>query len=129
MPSAEPGREAVFVELRSLEVLCNELEGALMVRDWKRLERAIADSRRIMHALQKVFDEAAPVRDSAFDTEIFRRLRAVEKVRENQMARLSYYRNSIGERLQLIARARAAFRSFGRGERPKSRLGSLDQLT
>lgn len=128
-PSAESTRDAVLIELQQLEALCGELENALMVRDWKRLERAIVDSRRIMHGLEVAFDNAAPARDAAFDAEIFRRLRKVEKIRENQMARLGYYRNSVAERLQLLGRARAAFRSFGKGERPKSRLGSLNHLT
>ena len=127
--SGECGREAVVAELQALEALCNELERALMAKDWRRLEQAIADSRRTMHALTIAFDETASVRDGAFDAEFFRRLRNVAKIRENQLARLTVYRNSVSERLQLLGRARVAFKSFGKPERPKSRLGSLDQLT
>jgi hypothetical protein len=127
LPSADC--DAVLIELQALEKLCGDLEGALMAKDWCGLERAIADSRRVMHALANAFEEAAQSRDQAFDIEIFRRLRNVEKIRENQMTRLTFYQNSVSERLQLLGRARVALRSLGPPKRPKSRLGSLDQLT
>lgn len=119
---------AVETELRRLEDLCGSIERALMRRSWSDLDAAIADSRRITHALQNAMEDAAGARDAAFDEAVFRRLRYVHGIRENQMTRLRQYHDAVGERLQLIGRWKTALRSIGR-TRPKSRLASLDQLS
>lgn len=130
LPRSDSARAlaAVETELRRLEDLCESIERALLRRSWSDLDAAIADSRRITHALQNAMDDAADVRDAAFDEAFFRRLRYVHSIRENQMTRLRQYREAVGERLQLIGRWKAALRSIGR-TRPKSRLASLDQLS
>ncbi len=128
--SAElPAKGAIVSELHALEQLCAELERSLLARDWTRLDSAIGDSRRVMHAMQNAFEASAGERDCAFDAEIFARLRSLQTVREGQMARLEFYRGAVGERLQLLGRAKAALRSMAKPERPQSTLGSLDRLT
>lgn len=112
-----------------MEHLCGTLETALMRRRWSDLEAAIADSRRVMHALQNAMDQAAPARDETFDAHVMRRLHHVAAIRENQMSRLQQYQDAIGERLQVMARWKEALRSMGRRRRPVSRLASLDVST
>jgi hypothetical protein len=127
-PSDKPRllRDAVEVSLREVEGLCGRIERALMTRRWDELGEAIADSRRLTHALQNAMDEAEEARDSSFDEAVFRRLRHVHLIRENQMARLQHYHNAVGERLQLIARWKSALRSFGL-ERPAN-AGSFSEM-
>jgi hypothetical protein len=119
---------AVEASLRELETLCGTLERTLMQRRWSEMEGAICDSRRVTHALQNAMDEAGNVRDAAFDEQVFRRLRYVFAIRDNQMKRLQQYRSTVSERLTLLARWKAALKAIG-SKRPVSRLASLDQLT
>ncbi|MDQ2871547.1 MAG: hypothetical protein M3R35_00280 [Candidatus Eremiobacteraeota bacterium] len=128
--SAEPhGKDAVARELATLEELCAELERALTARDWTRLDGAIGESRRAMHALQNAFETCVADRDAAFDAEVFARLRSLETVRTHQQARLKFYRGAVGERLQLLGRAKTALRSLVKSGRPNSSLASLDRFS
>ena len=120
--------QAVQTELAALETLCGQLERALMSRRWDLLETAIADSRRITHALQNAMDAAATVRTREFDDAVFARLRYVHAIRENQMARLQHYHTAVGERLQLLSRWKQALKSLG-SRTSRTRLAALDQLT
>jgi hypothetical protein len=88
------------------------MERALAKRDWPEIEAAIVDARRVTHALQNAMEEAAPARSQAFDDHVRERLRYVGAIRDNQMKRLRQYRTAIGERLKLLARWRAALRTF-----------------
>ena len=119
---------AVEKELRELEALCGALERALMRRNWNELEAAIADSRRVTHALQNAMDDAVPVRDAHFDETVRRRLQYVVSIRNNQMSRLRQYQNAVGERLQLIARWKPALRSMAPPQ-AQPRLRALDTLS
>ncbi len=118
----------MHTELAALETLCGEIERALMTRTWSRLEAALADSRRTMHALENAMDAARSERDTEFDNAIDARLRYVFAIRQNQMARLQQYHDALGERLKLLARWKHALRSLGSGRSPK-RLASLDRLS
>jgi hypothetical protein len=120
--------QAIQTELAALEALCGQLERALMTRRWDALEAAIADSRRITHALQNAMDAAAEVRTKEFDDAIFARLRYVYAIRENQMARLQHYHSAVGERLQVVTRWKQALKTLG-ARRSTPRLASLDRLT
>lgn len=88
------------------------MERALQNRDWTEIEGAIADARRVTHALQNAMEEAAPVRTKAFDDHVRQRLRYVGAIRDNQMKRLEHYRDAVGDRLHLLARWRSAMRSM-----------------
>lgn len=120
---------AVESALRELESLCGRLERALMRRSWEDLDAAIADSRRLTHALQNAMDEARAVRDGKFDEQVMHRLGYVHAIRQNQMARLQQYHDAVGERLQLIARWKAAVKSMGKGRAQTPRLRAVDGLT
>ncbi len=120
---------AVESSLRELETLCGRLERALMTRRWEDIEIAIADSRRATHALQNAMDDARSVRDAVFDQQITHGLYYVRAIRQNQMVRLQQYRDAVGERLQLIARWKAAVKSMSKGKSPKPRLSAVDGLT
>lgn len=122
-------RGAVIEHLTALESLCGTLETALMRRRWSDLDAAIADSRRLTHGLQNAMYDAREARDEFFDAEIFRRIRYLHSVRQNQMARLQQFNDAVGERLQLLSRWKSALRSMSTPQRPKSRLASLDQLS
>lgn len=131
LPSADRERllAAIETELAELEALCGRLEAALMRRRWQELETAMADSRRVTHALQNAMDDASDVRDRAFDEKIFGRIRYVYAVRENQMARLRQFQDSVRERLQMFVKWKSAMRSMASPQRRASKLASLDQLS
>lgn len=128
-PSANGGAllEEVESRLRELECLCGSLERALMRRRWDDLEMAIADSRRVTHALQNAMHEAVAARTPEFDENVFARLRQVGAIRQNQMARLQQYQNAVGERLRLMSRWKAALRSMA--GRPPARLHAVDGIS
>ncbi len=115
-------------ELSALEARCGEMERALGTRDWERLESAIADSRRITHALQNAFEAASTVRDEQFDSQFMQRVRYIFAIRENQMARLQQYRAAVDDRLQTLSRWRQALRTIAKRTAPQARAG-LDRLT
>lgn len=119
--------EEVESRLRELEYLCGNLERALLRRRWDDLAAAIADSRRVTHALQNAMHDAESVRTSEFDESIFRRIRQVGAIRQNQMARLQQYHSAVGERLRLMARWKSALRSMAGG--PAARLQAIDGLS
>lgn len=98
--------------MSELEALCGRMERALVRREWAEIDGAIADARRVTHALQNAMEEAACARTPAFDDGILKRLRHVGAIRENQMKRIAHYRDAVGERMQLLARWRAALRSI-----------------
>lgn len=125
--SREALLDAVESALRELEMLCGRLERALTTRGWEALQSAIADSRRITHALQNAMDDAKGVRDPAFDEQVTRRLRYVHAIRQNQMARLQQYQGAIHERLSLIARWKSALRSLGAKNAPRG-LSAVDSF-
>ena len=110
--NADPRLVAVDSTLKELEALCGRMERALVKRDWPEIDTAIADARRVTHALQNAMDEAAPVRTQAFDDGVFQRLRYVGAIRDNQMKRLQQYREAVSERLHAVGRWRAALRTF-----------------
>lgn len=119
---------AVETSLRELESLCGAIERALTRRLWNELDVVIADSRRVTHELQNAMDDAAGVRSEAFDENVFRRLRYVHTIRQNQMVRLQQYHDAVGERLALISRWKAAVRSMSRSGNV-TRLSALDGLS
>lgn len=125
--SVNPLLETVDLAVRELERLCGILERALMRRRWDALESAIADSRRIMHAFQNAMDDAKVVRNEEFDRAIFRRLREIQAIRQNQMARLQQYHDAVGDRLRLTARWKSALRSMSAATPP--RLQAVDGLS
>lgn len=120
---------AVEEQLHALETLCGTLETALMRRRWNDLDAAIADSRRVTHALQNALDDARSARDEAYDEAISKRIRYVFAIRQNQMVRLQQFNGAVTERLSLLARWKSAVRSMGKPRQTQPRLKILDQLS
>jgi hypothetical protein len=129
-PSAEHAalRASVDREIAELERSCADIERALGLKHWDAFARAMADARRITHALQNAMEAAAPARDDAFDAEMFGRARRVHAIRENQLARLRSYHDAVGEKLGQIARLKRFAKKVGAKSAP-SQLASLDRLT
>jgi Mg2+ and Co2+ transporter CorA len=119
---------AVEISLRELETLCGRLERSLMHRRWDEVETAIADSRRITHALQNAMDDAREVRDSSFDETVKRRLYYVHAIRQNQMERLQQYQDAVRERLRLMARWKTAIKTLAARANSASPASALDGL-
>lgn len=118
---------AVEAALGELESLCGRMERALMRREWSELDGAIADSRRFMHALQNAMDDAREIRTKSFDDNVFRRLRYLQMVRDNQMIRLQSYHDAVGERLRLVARWKSALKSIT-SKLPSRGLSALNEM-
>lgn len=116
----------VLSEVTQLEQLCNEMELALRETDFERLNVALADARRTMHAFENAMEAAENVRDEAFDAAVFARLRKVYAVREEQQGRLKMHRNAVGERLAGIARWREYARSIGGSKAGRARRSLFD---
>lgn len=119
---------AVQFEVDALERLCADVELAMTAGRWSDLDIALRESRRVQHALQNAMHEAQTVRDEAFDATVQAKLRWIFTIRENQMARMTYYRDAISERLQSIARVKSVARRVG-AQHAQPRLGNLNQLT
>lgn len=119
---------AVCEQIQALESLCGVIEHAMMSGNWDELGSALADSRRIQHALENAMHDAREARSENFDAEATARLRRIFSIRENQMSRLRQYQDAIGDRLTSIARFKNVARRIGTA-RARSRLGALDQLS
>jgi len=111
----------------ALESLCADIERALTAKDWDAFAAAMAESRRVTHALQNAMDAATPARDGAYDASIFERARRVHAIRENQLSRLKTYNAAVAEKLGQIAKLKRFAKSVGAKNAP-SRLASLDRL-
>lgn len=128
LDSTEVLLHAVRDQIDALELLCAAIERAMMGGQWEDLGTALADSRRVQHALENAMHDARDVRSESFDAEAFQRLRRIFAVRENQMVRLRQYQDTVSDRLAAIARFKSAARRIG-SARTQSRLGALDQLS
>lgn len=127
-PSAEAKERLgeIVAEVTQLEQLCNEMELALRETDFARLDAAIADARRTTHALENAMHAAADVRDERFDATLFARLQKIFDVREEQQRRLEMHRDSIGERLNAIARWREYARSIAGSKAARRRVSHFE---
>jgi hypothetical protein len=95
-----------------LEQLCNELELSLRASDWKRLDAAIASSRRKMHEFENAMADAKSLRTAEFDRVIYARLQKIYSVRAGQMERLQGQHDEIGGRLRTLSRWKEYSRSI-----------------
>ena len=118
---------AVDEGLVGIEALCLDLERALAARDWRAIGQALADSRRLQHALRNAIEAAASRRTQEFDALVGRRIERVRAIRSDQLVRLQRYRETVRERLTTIAKFKAFAKSAGAKPRG-SRLANLDQL-
>jgi hypothetical protein len=111
-PSAEAKLNALGDLVGELEQLCNELELSLRASEWRRMDAAIAASRRKMHEFENAMAEAKPLRTADFDRHIYARLQKIYSVRTGQMERLQVQHNEIGGRLRTLSRWKEYSRSI-----------------
>ena len=119
---------AVDRDLKELERLVADNERQLMARNFKSFQANFADQRRVTHALEKSMEAAASVRTPEIDAPIFKRIRYIYAIRQNQMERLKQYQGGITDRLKLISRWKQAAAGWLKTQRKQPRLGSLDKL-
>ena len=118
--------DAVLAEVTHLELLCNEMELALRETNFERLNAALADARRTMHAFENAMEAAKSARDEHFDSAVFARLRKIYDVRDGQQRRLEHHRDAIGDRLAGIARWKEYSRSIGGSKVGRARTSLFD---
>jgi hypothetical protein len=117
-PSADPAREAletIAVAINELERLCLEIDAAIAAQDWPRLSTAIADSRRVMHAVENAMAEGAAFRTPDFDKAAFERLQQVFSYRQERLDSLQAIHEEIGERLKKLS----LWKTYARAITPK----------
>jgi hypothetical protein len=99
--------------LDELEEACAQAEVALRARNWDGLRERLFDQRRVRQAIVNAVAASGEPLDAVPDTE--KRLRAILRFRDDQLRRLTAYRNDVSERLQNTRRWRNATRSAQRG--------------
>ncbi len=129
-PSADPAREAlevIAVAINELERLCLEVDGAIEARDWSRLATAIADSRRVTHAVENAMADGVAFRTPDFDKAAFERLQQVFSYRQERLESLQAIHEEIGERLKKLSLWKTYARAIGPKE-PARRSAGLDSI-
>lgn len=116
-------RAAVEREVSELERLCAMLERALVGGEWDDASEALHAARRTTHAFRNALEAAAGSRDDAFDEAVYRRVKRVYDARQDQIARLTEYRDQIGRRLQTLSTWKIFARSIGAKNAPARTLG------
>lgn len=99
---------ALVTELEGLVVAAEEL---LIERDWSRLEQSVSDQRRVMHALEKAMSATAGERPEAFERELQMRVARIARRGADQLQRLEAFRDAVGSRLVVMAKAKAMRRA------------------
>jgi hypothetical protein len=125
-PSAD-ALDGVAREINELERLCGEINAALDERNWARLAGAIADSRRVTHAMENAMADAMPYRDARFNQAVFARLQRIFSYRQERMRELEAFHHEVAEKLKQISRWKVYARSLGSRE-PIKRTTGLNQL-
>lgn len=121
--SDNPARAAIEREVCELERLCGVLESALVAGEWDDASGALRDARRTTHAFRNAMEAAAASRDAAFDEVIYQRVKRVYDARQDQIERLSEFRDQIGLKLQTLSTWKIFARSIGAKNAPARTLG------
>lgn len=124
MQASDSGaRAAVEREVCELERLCSDLEQALVAGEWEDASKALHAARRTTHAFRNAMEAAGNVRDAEFDEAIYQRVKRVYDARQDQIDRLSEFRDAIGQRLQTLSTWKIFARSIGAKNAPARTLG------
>lgn len=113
MPSGkEPhiGRQIVAL-MNEFDASVSLAEEFLLARAWPELKAALADQRRLTHAVSNLVAASKGRRPEAFNEELRRRLRTIEEKRADQRRRLVAFRDAVGSRLTMLGRAKAMQRA------------------
>ncbi|HZY98888.1 MAG TPA: hypothetical protein VFE36_04905 [Candidatus Baltobacteraceae bacterium] len=121
--SANPERAAVEREVSELERLCGVLETALIAGEWDDASDALREARRATHAFRNAMEAAAAGRDAEFDEAIYQRVKRVYDARQDQIERLSEFRDQVGQKLQTLSTWKIFARSIGAKHAPARTLG------
>jgi DNA repair exonuclease SbcCD ATPase subunit len=125
LPASDSANEraAVEREVSELERLCAALEQALVAGEWDDASKALSDARRATHAFRNAMEAASSARDAAFDEAIYQRVKRVYDARQDQIERLTQFRDQIGQRLQTLSTWKIFARSIGAKNAPARTLG------
>jgi phosphoserine phosphatase len=99
---------ALVTELERLVVAAEDL---LVARDWKALEQSVLDQRRVTHGLEKAMTATAGERPADFERELRLRIARIARRRAEQLRRLEAFRDAVGSRLAVMAKAKAMRRA------------------
>jgi len=99
------------------------LETALVAGEWDDASNALRDARRTTHAFRNAMEAAEASRDTAFDQAIYSRVKRVYDARQDQIERLSAFRDQIGQKLQTLSTWKIFARSIGAKNAPARTLG------
>jgi hypothetical protein len=111
--SAETPREAVVRTILELERACLDADAALVERRWADVRAAFALQSTLTGELGALF-AANPELAPAQDEKVARRILGVLRYRDDQLRRLTAYRDEVGRRLRAIGSVRALSRSIGK---------------
>jgi len=111
-PSDDPHPGALIVALvAELEASIAVAEDALIAREWPQLELLLAEQRRVTHAIANAVALSDGQRPERFNSELRRRLDAVDRRRADQLRRLQAFHDAVGSRLAVMGRAKAMRRA------------------
>ncbi len=114
MPSsAEAPRDAVVHAIIALERSCLDAESAFVARRWAGVEAAFGRQAELTGELGRLF-AAAPETSPANDAKVARRMQGIFAYRDDQLRRMSAYRDDVATRLRSISKVNALSRSIGR---------------
>lgn len=113
--------------VEELEQLCARAERELVTLDWAGIHKTLSEQRRAIHALVNAVYATSGQRSPEFNARLRRRIDRIYAGRDHQLKRLVTYRDDCRQRLTMIARAKAARRTFG--ARPAASAGLLNTLT
>ena len=99
MNSPQSPEDAIRALLSELEALCAEAEKSLRARDWVELNDRLADQRRVRQAIVNGLDALGFPPNTA-PQEVLDRLNAIYTFRNDQLRRLTTYRDEVSSRLQ-----------------------------
>ncbi len=111
MPSVDPRAAEIIGTIVEFEQSVAEAEGALVIRDWPRIDALLSDQRRLTHALANALEATRDARPQTFTDEVNRRLGGITERRADQLRRLIAFNHLVNSRLTMIARSRGMRRS------------------
>lgn len=106
--------------IEEIDQLCAKAERELVARDWKALGATLNEQRRALAALTNAVYATRETRTPHFNDQLRKRIARIYAIRDNQLKRLTAFRDVCRSRLTVIARAKQARHSLVRPKRPSS---------
>jgi hypothetical protein len=111
--SADPALDAVVETIIALERSCLEADAALVEQRWDGVAAAFEAQSQLTARLGLLFG-SAPHTAPARDAKVARRVQGILAYRDDQLRRLTAYRDGVAARLSAIGKVNAFARSFGK---------------